>query len=386
MRRMIVAGFGGPEVVELRHRPRTARRPAAGCACASRTPPLGSTDALARRGGYLLQPRPGFTPGYDLVGVLETVDPRVRGTRPRHQHQGGGVPAADGRAWATSIDLPPQSGWCPCPRRSPPRSRRRCRSTSSRPASPPRSPPFHPRARCSSKGPQGRFGALLVQHARAAGAPGDRHLVAAEPRGGRVPLARGGSTTAIWKRRPASSRRRRAGVAAAVDHTGSRDVRGVVASGGTVVRLSFVGRPGRERRDTASGSMGGNARAHRRTTARTPRLGAALRGDAAPACPCDARRRARSGRPRRAPAARGRGAPVHGSRRRTCAPRPRRREHEARPRDVMRRTDAPLRRPASRLRCRPEAPRGAPWHPNALVVGAAGTCVHRSRDPAHPRP
>src|SRR5262249_51566465 len=34
----------------------------------------GSTDAMARAGDYLLQPRPGFIPGYDFVGVLQTVD------------------------------------------------------------------------------------------------------------------------------------------------------------------------------------------------------------------------------------------------------------------------------------------------------------------------
>ena len=35
---------------------------------------VGSTDAAARAGDYLLQPRPGFVPGYDFVGVLETTD------------------------------------------------------------------------------------------------------------------------------------------------------------------------------------------------------------------------------------------------------------------------------------------------------------------------
>lgn len=32
---------------------------------------VGATDVLARRGGYVFQPLPGFTPGYDLVGELE---------------------------------------------------------------------------------------------------------------------------------------------------------------------------------------------------------------------------------------------------------------------------------------------------------------------------
>ncbi|WP_348790045.1 zinc-binding dehydrogenase [Leifsonia sp. NPDC080035] len=33
---------------------------------------LGATDVLARRGGYVFQPVPGFVTGYDFVGVLES--------------------------------------------------------------------------------------------------------------------------------------------------------------------------------------------------------------------------------------------------------------------------------------------------------------------------
>src|SRR4029453_7268846 len=106
MQRMIVREFGGPEVIEIRTAPDGAPAPGrvrVRIAHAS----LGSTDALARRGGYLLQPRPGFTPGYDLVGVLETstresdADGLAIGTR---------VAACLPRmgAHATSIDLRPR--------------------------------------------------------------------------------------------------------------------------------------------------------------------------------------------------------------------------------------------------------------------------------------
>ena len=106
MRRMIVARFGGPEVVELRtdeDRPPTRGRVRVRITHAS----LGSTDALARRGGYLLQPRPGFTPGYDLVGVLET---STRESETRGLVIGTRVAACLPRmgAHATSIDLPPR--------------------------------------------------------------------------------------------------------------------------------------------------------------------------------------------------------------------------------------------------------------------------------------
>src|SRR5262249_42965609 len=66
-----VTSFGGPEVLRLeeftptspRHRKVRVRVTHAS---------VGSTDAMARSGNYLLQPRPGFVPGYDFVGVVET--------------------------------------------------------------------------------------------------------------------------------------------------------------------------------------------------------------------------------------------------------------------------------------------------------------------------
>ena len=38
---------------------------------------IGSTEVLARRGGYVFQPVPGFVPGYDFVGVLESGAPWI---------------------------------------------------------------------------------------------------------------------------------------------------------------------------------------------------------------------------------------------------------------------------------------------------------------------
>jgi NADPH:quinone reductase len=35
---------------------------------------VGSTDVMARAGDYLLQPRPGFVPGYDFVGIVDEVN------------------------------------------------------------------------------------------------------------------------------------------------------------------------------------------------------------------------------------------------------------------------------------------------------------------------
>jgi NADPH:quinone reductase len=251
MRRMIVTRFGGPEVVELRtteDRPPTRGRVRVRVTHAS----LGSTDALARRGGHLLQPRPGFTPGYDLVGVIET---STRESEASGLAVGSRVAACLPRmgAHATSIDLPP-SRLVPVPDALPsevaaalPLDLVTAGLAISLAALP-------PAATLLVQGASGPVGALLVQHARAAGHPvigtsSARNRATVESLGAAwVDYRDAEATAGILETVPG-------GVAAAVDHTGSREVRGLVASGGIVVRLSFVGRPGRERHDTASGSI-----------------------------------------------------------------------------------------------------------------------------------
>ena len=68
-----VTRFGVPDVLRLEEftpgRPRR-RKVRVRVTHAS----VGSTGAMARSGNYLLQPRPGFVPGYDFVGVIETVN------------------------------------------------------------------------------------------------------------------------------------------------------------------------------------------------------------------------------------------------------------------------------------------------------------------------
>ncbi|WP_433861821.1 alcohol dehydrogenase catalytic domain-containing protein [Streptomyces sp. L7] len=66
-----VVRFGDPSAIALVHE--TLRAPRGNEVLVRVThAALGSTDVLARRGGYVLQPVPGFVPGYDFVGVLET--------------------------------------------------------------------------------------------------------------------------------------------------------------------------------------------------------------------------------------------------------------------------------------------------------------------------
>jgi NADPH:quinone reductase-like Zn-dependent oxidoreductase len=74
MKRVVVDHFGGPEVVTVvegedpRPGPREVRVRvlAAG---------VSYTDAMLRAGSYLGVPRPPFTPGYELVGVVEELGP-----------------------------------------------------------------------------------------------------------------------------------------------------------------------------------------------------------------------------------------------------------------------------------------------------------------------
>ena len=71
-----VAQFGGPEVLELAEE-QTVPDPGPGEVRSRCSPPApASTDTFIRRGRYpdFTGPLP-FTPGYDLVGVVETTGP-----------------------------------------------------------------------------------------------------------------------------------------------------------------------------------------------------------------------------------------------------------------------------------------------------------------------
>jgi NADPH2:quinone reductase len=75
--------FGAPEVLQMEEF--TSRKPPRRKVRVRVThASVGNTDAWARSGNYVLKPRPGFVPGYDLVGVLETsnADAAERGLFP----------------------------------------------------------------------------------------------------------------------------------------------------------------------------------------------------------------------------------------------------------------------------------------------------------------
>jgi NADPH:quinone reductase-like Zn-dependent oxidoreductase len=74
VKRVVVDEFGGPEV--LRVVDEEAPRPGPGEVCVRvLTAGVSFTDAQLRAGTYLGVPKPPFTPGYELVGVVEELGP-----------------------------------------------------------------------------------------------------------------------------------------------------------------------------------------------------------------------------------------------------------------------------------------------------------------------
>src|SRR5438045_6518449 len=77
MKRVVVDHFGGPEVVRVVEgkEPRPGPREVAVRVLAAG---VSYTDAMLRGGTYLGVPKPPFTPGYELVGVVEELGPGCR--------------------------------------------------------------------------------------------------------------------------------------------------------------------------------------------------------------------------------------------------------------------------------------------------------------------
>src|SRR5215510_6828899 len=74
MRRVLVEEFGGPEVLQVVEE--DAPHPGPGeVVVRVLAAGVSFTDALIRAGTYLGGPKPPFTPGYELVGIVEEVGP-----------------------------------------------------------------------------------------------------------------------------------------------------------------------------------------------------------------------------------------------------------------------------------------------------------------------
>ena len=74
MKRVVVDRFGGPEVVKVVDD--QVPQPGAGeVRVRVLAAGVSYTDAMLRAGSYLGVPKPPFTPGYELVGVVEKLGP-----------------------------------------------------------------------------------------------------------------------------------------------------------------------------------------------------------------------------------------------------------------------------------------------------------------------
>lgn len=243
-----VASFGGPEVVRLDREPLGPvgrGRVRVRVTHAS----LGSTDLVARRGGYLLQPRTGFTPGYDLVGVL--LDANAEATRLGLRE---GMPVAGCLprmgAHASHVDVAPSllvplpAGLDPATAAALPLDLVTARRAVDLLALP-------ERGSVLIQGVTGPVGALAAQHAARLGA---RVYGTASARTRRLAENRGVEVLDYGARDwPAQLLAREpGGVDGSIDHTGGDVVRRVTARDGRVVRTAFAGRAGHERRDTAA--------------------------------------------------------------------------------------------------------------------------------------
>jgi NADPH:quinone reductase-like Zn-dependent oxidoreductase len=212
---------------------------------------------MARSGGYLLQPRPGFVPGYDFVGVLESVDSVAAGRGLRPGMRVAGCLARMG-SYTTHVDVPADR-LLPLP------DALDSAIAAALPldlvtaalaielARPPEG------ATIFVQGVSGSVGALITQHAVAEGmqvigTASERTRSFAESLGAQV----------VDYRDPNWPARVRewvpGGTAASIDHTGTPRVRTVTAHSGVVVHTAWSGRPGRGRTDAALGGLTASVR------------------------------------------------------------------------------------------------------------------------------
>lgn len=249
--RVSVSAFGGPDTLRLHDSAMTSR--------ASRKvrvrvthASLGSTDALARQGGYLLQPTPGFTPGYDFVGVIDSSSvevaatgwapgTRVVGCLPRMGSNRTMIDVDPGLLVAVPEDIPSAvAAALPLDLVT--------AGLAIALAEPIPSPSV------LVQGLSGAVGSLIAQHfvrlgVVVVGTASTRTKTFAESLGAEVLDYRDGT----WLDQARS--RQPNGFGAVFDHTGDGRLKQITSADGTVVRLAFVGRSGRERLDTFRGGV-----------------------------------------------------------------------------------------------------------------------------------
>ena len=220
----------------------------AGCLVKVTHASVGSTDIMARRGDYLLHPFAGFTPGYDVVGVIEEVDrsaakfglavgDRVAAVLP---HMGGHATRIRAKA-AYLVPVPPGL-------------------PSAAAATLPLDAITAQHAldllggRLQTvfiNGVSGAVGLLAAQLARLNGA---RVAGTASPASAAVAQQYGVTTFHYRDERWPDLLRAEMGlVSGVIDHTGDRNLRAIAARDGRIVRTAFAGKTGHLKAATARG-------------------------------------------------------------------------------------------------------------------------------------
>ncbi|MHB9848222.1 zinc-binding dehydrogenase [Streptomyces krungchingensis] len=256
-RKIVVERFGGPEA--LRTVEATLPEPSAGHARLKvLASGVGFTDLMARSGDYLLQRRPPFSPGYELVG--EIVDFAADGPRPAWLTTGTRVAASLTKmgAYAEYVTLPLwqlvplPDGLDPVTAAAIPLDHLTALSVLE----------THGRVRAGDtvliQGASGGVGQAL---SRLGALLGLRMYGTASAPGAKALLARHGVTHIDYRRQDFGEvlrEREPEGVQAVFDHIGGPGLRKgyrALAPGGVLVSYAFAGRPGHMVADTVRGAV-----------------------------------------------------------------------------------------------------------------------------------
>lgn len=263
--RVRVARFGAPEVLRLEQfTPGRPARRKVGVRVTHAS--IGATDAMARSGNYLLQPRPGFTPGYDFVGVVETVNAAAARSGLRAGTRVLGCLARMG-AYTTHLDVPVER-LVPVPDALDSATAAALPLDLVTAALALELAGIPNGGTVFVQGVSGSVGSLITQNAianglRVIGTASKRSRRSAESLGAHVVDYRDPNWPQLVRELTPG------GVDASFDHTGTPLVREVTSRTGTVVRTAWSGRPGRGRVDAA---LGGPATVARRFASPRERL------------------------------------------------------------------------------------------------------------------
>lgn len=213
---------------------------------------LGASDQLARRGGYLFHPRPGFVAGYDFVGTLETSNAQAAslGFEPGARVTGI-LPSMGAHASLIAIDpsflVAVPDTLSSADAAALPLDLVTARAAWSAAA-------VQAGGSIFVQGVTGAIGSLIAQHALAAGvAVAGTASARSQARAESLGVQSVDYHDAGWLARAAALAPD--GYDALFLHLAGDEARALRASNGRIVRTAFAGRLGREKRDTLAGAI-----------------------------------------------------------------------------------------------------------------------------------